>query len=208
MGNVVAGEALRLAGTSQVVNTYVALQGAIAAHCYDPTTTTVSLGSFDSGTPNRYANYYTSGAPCYFNGISGAGTYVNFFNTNDYALSRWLLDQKTKPDHGLTSYPGYQYSSSGGFYKILGASTNATIYLNFPTNTYEIFSFCDEARCYALGAQGSVAGAFAGNQIELDATPFNFDTRHLFHSIEFRVDYPQTWYFWNKLLFKMALKGE
>ena len=35
MGNVVAGEALKLAGSSQVVNTYIAMQGAIAAHCYD-----------------------------------------------------------------------------------------------------------------------------------------------------------------------------
>jgi alpha-tubulin suppressor-like RCC1 family protein len=212
MGNVVAGEALRLAGTNQVVNTYVAAQAAIPAHCYDPTTTTVSLGAFDSGTPNRYANYYTSGAPCYFNGVSGAGAYVNFFNTNDYALSRWLLDQKTKPDHGLFSYPGYQYSVSSlhpsGFYVQYGSGTNDFTNFSFPTDTYTIFAYCDEARSYALGAQGSVSGAFAGNQIELDAAPFNFDTRHLFHSIEFRVDYPQTWFFWNNLLIKMALKGE
>ncbi|HLX68017.1 MAG TPA: alpha/beta hydrolase, partial [Verrucomicrobiae bacterium] len=38
MGNVVAGEALKLAGSNQVVNTYIAMQGAVAAHAYDPTT--------------------------------------------------------------------------------------------------------------------------------------------------------------------------
>ena len=36
LGNVVASEALRLAGNNQVVNTYVAMQGAVAAHAYDP----------------------------------------------------------------------------------------------------------------------------------------------------------------------------
>ena len=35
LGNVVAGEALRLAGNNQVVNTYIAMQGAISAHAYD-----------------------------------------------------------------------------------------------------------------------------------------------------------------------------
>ena len=37
MGNVVAGEALRLAGTTHVVNTYVTSQAAISAHTYDLT---------------------------------------------------------------------------------------------------------------------------------------------------------------------------
>ena len=39
MGNVVTGEALRLAGTNQIVNTYVASQAAIPAHVYDSTVT-------------------------------------------------------------------------------------------------------------------------------------------------------------------------
>ena len=36
MGNVVAGEALRLSGTNQVVNTYIAMQAAVASYAYDP----------------------------------------------------------------------------------------------------------------------------------------------------------------------------
>ncbi len=42
MGNVVTGEALRLAaqsGSGQIVNTYVASQAAIPAHVYDATVT-------------------------------------------------------------------------------------------------------------------------------------------------------------------------
>ncbi len=45
---------------------------------------------------------------------------MNFFNTNDWALTQlWPLDQNLKPDNGLI-YPGYFYSVSGlhpnGFY--------------------------------------------------------------------------------------------
>ena len=42
MGNVVTGEALRIAaqaGTGQLVNTYVASQAAVPGHCYDPALT-------------------------------------------------------------------------------------------------------------------------------------------------------------------------
>jgi pimeloyl-ACP methyl ester carboxylesterase len=163
MGNVVAGEALRRAN-SQLVNTYVAMQGAVPSHAYDPSATTRvlgPLGSLDSGTPNCYAVYYASGAPCYFDASAGAGAYVNFYNTNDYALDKWQIDQNWKPDNAKT--PGYHYSSSSGFYKIIGAQTNSTTYLSFPTNTFEIFAYGDEARCFALGAQAGVSGAFDGN---------------------------------------------
>ena len=49
MGNVVAGEALRLAGANQVVNTYVASQAAVSAHTYD---TNIA----------NYSFYYSRGA--------------------------------------------------------------------------------------------------------------------------------------------------
>ncbi len=51
LGNVVAGEALRLAGSNQVVNTYVAMQGAVTAHAYDPTTATYQPAN-DVGEPD------------------------------------------------------------------------------------------------------------------------------------------------------------
>ncbi len=210
MGNVVAGEALRLA-TNQVVNTYVAMQAAVAAHAYDPNTPGRSLTStyltWDSGTPDRYANYWTNGAPCYFNNPAGAGTCVNFYNTNDWALRLlWTLDQDAKPDNSPTSYPGYHYSTSGGyFYKIAGSFTP---HLNFPTNTYEIFSFCDEARCQALGRQRDVGGIFATNQVGLDGAPYGFGLPHKFHSGEFRSNNAQRWQFWNTVLVKMGLKEE
>ena len=161
LGNVVAGEALRLAGNNQVVNTYIAMQGAISAHTYDPNT---AARSFSPGTPDNYANYWTNNAPCYFSGSAGAGTYVNFFNTNDYALHSatfsWEYDQNHKPDVSI-AYPGYHYSVSSlhpnGYYVQYGSTSNAFYNLNFPTNTYSIFAYCDQSRSYALGAEAGIS---------------------------------------------------
>jgi hypothetical protein len=194
MGNVVAGEALRLTGTNQVINTYAALQGAVSAHTYDPTT---AIRDPYAVTPDRYAEYYTSGAPCYFNGSAGAGAYVNFFNTNDWALTKlWPADQNLKPDAGY-GYNGTNFTS-GFFFP-------SPLY--FPTNTYTIFAFCDEASSYALGAQINVAGVFStANQVGLNSAPYNFADNHVDHSGEFRSDNARRSTFWNEVLVKMRLK--
>jgi hypothetical protein len=198
MGNVVAGEALRLAGSDQLVNTYIAMQGAVSAHTYDPTTP--DYGTYPE--PDRYADYWTNGAPSYFNGSAGAGTYVNFFNTNDYALNKWLTDQYYKPD----ALRGYGFNEYSEFY--YGYVDPITI-LNFPTNTYQIFSYADPSWSYALGAQLNVGEVFkvgtAYNEIELDATPYSFGDQHIYHSLEFRSDPPQLWQFWNQVLLSMKL---
>jgi len=201
MGNVVVGEALRQAGNNQVVNTYIAMQGAVAAHAYDATATTRSLGLLDSATPNCYANYWTNGAPCYFANSAGAGTYVNFFNANDWALngSHWQLNQDLKPDDGYSPFiPNFYFSRGDG------------TRLNFPANTYEIFAYCDEARCYAIGAQVNVSGVFKKGavyqQVDLGQSPFNFVDTHKYHSGQFRSDNMSRTAFWNMVLTKMQLK--
>jgi hypothetical protein len=200
-GNVVAGEALRLAGNNHVVNTYVAMQGAIASHAYDPTTPVRTLDStginLDSGTPNRYAHYYTDSSPCYFNSSAGAGAYVNFYNTNDWALTQlWRPDEDLKPDTGY-GWDGTNFYSGTIFH----------LYLLFPVDTYAIFSYCDEARCQALGAQVNVGGVFStSRQIDLRQPPYNFGDPHIYHSGEFRSDYAQRWQFWDEVLVQMGLK--
>jgi hypothetical protein len=203
--NVVAGEALRLAGTNKVAKTYIALQAAIAAHSYDATTPGRLLNStginLDSSTPDRYANYYTAGAPAYFSASAGAGTYVNFFNTNDWALTQlWRPNQDLKPDTGY-HFNGTNFSS--GFFP-------PYTLLLFPVDTYEIFSYCDEARCEALGAQGSVGGPFrvgsTFNEVDLSLPPFNFGATHKDHSGEFRSNNARRWQFWEEVLIQMHLK--
>jgi hypothetical protein len=199
MGNVVAGEALRLAN-SQVANTYIAMQGAVPAHCYDNSTVNRSTYS----TPDRYAHYWTNSSPSYFSASAGAGTYVNFYNTNDYALSWWNVDQSQKPDNGILgigiNYPGYFYSSSSGFYKIAGT----TYYLGFPTNTYEIFSFCDPSWSYALGAEAGVTTLDSITDLQSvwlpDPLSHHDYSSHFWHSAEFRSDYPSQVNFWRTVL--------
>jgi len=203
LGNVVAGEALRLTGNSQVVNTYIAMQGAVAAHAYDPSTAAYNLGSYYDGAPDCYAHYWTNGAPCLFNASVGAGAYVNFFNLNDWALTNaWLLYQIQK--HNLN--PGYSYNAGTGAYsKNFGITP-----LSFPANTYELFGNFIQAPCFALGMQPNVGGVFKNgavyNQVELDISPYNFDREHIYHSGEFRSDNAQRWQFWNQVLVKAKLK--
>jgi len=199
-GNVVAGEALRLAGANKIVNTYIAMQAAVDSHTYDPTRPARPV-TFT--TPDRYGQYYTNGASNYFNGSAGAGAYVNFFNTNDWALIvAWQPDQNSKPDLG------YSYSSTDDTWWKLGLFSNTP--LVFPRDTYTIYSFCDQAHSYALGMQPNVGGAFRTgtnyNQVELDAAPYNFGPQHIYHSGEFRSDNPQRWQFWYQVLVQMGLK--
>lgn len=113
MGNIVAGEALRLAGNSQVVNAYVASQAAIPAHVYDGTIAGAAnllnftynnpsipdgfepeAGAYGPATPNIYGNYLAGNS-------AAAGRRVNFFNPNDYALApnAWQFNQVLKPDN-------------------------------------------------------------------------------------------------------------
>ncbi|EEF58260.1 Fibronectin type III domain protein [Pedosphaera parvula Ellin514] len=206
MGNVVAGEALRLAGTNHVVNTYVAMQAAVSAHAYDPGTPTWTSGS----TPDIYANYWTNGAPCYFNGVSGTGSRADFYNTNDFALNAWLTDQYWKPDHGISSYPGYWYSTPGtthpsGFYKIFGSGANDFSNLYFPTDSYVILAYCVQSRSYCLGATASASGftpqdlssVWPGDTHPELHGPYS---AHFWHSAEFRANNMEQNAYWNQLL--------
>jgi hypothetical protein len=205
MGNIAAGEALRITNTNAtLVKTYVAMQAAVASHAYDGSAPTRTVNFLrDDSTPNRYAHYYQSNSPPYFNGVVGAVNYINFYNTNDYALAaiRWQLDQDLKPAGTI----GYGYTPDNGkFYKEYYGTE-----LVFPTDTYEIFSFCDEARCYALGAQPNVGGPFqTANQVDLSAAPFNFGAAHKGHSAQFRSTNMERAAFWNRFLIRAGLKEE
>jgi hypothetical protein len=203
MGNIVVPEALRQAGSGQPVDTYIAMQAAIASHAYDATTTNRSLGMFDSYTYDRHAEYYTNGAPCYFNGIKGAKHFANFFNRRDWALSWWEVDQNTKPDMGYS----WVNMPSGPEQYYYQSSPSSVRQLFFPQDTYEIFSFETEGRCYATGAQTNVAGPFSlSAQVDLDGA-YGFGDLHKGHSGEFRSTNMDRWPFWDQVLFTMGLKS-
>ena len=154
MGNIAAGEALRQA-TSTLVQTYTAFQGSVPAQDYDTNAPTLTV-SPDAGEPNVYAHYWNATNAQYFAGVIGSARYVNFFNTNDFVLDHWLAYQPDKP----VSYLDYGYTS-GNYWQIVSGEYD---YLHFPTNTYQIFSFCQQAKCNCIGEQGSLGGVFLGNQ--------------------------------------------
>jgi hypothetical protein len=218
MGNIVAGEALRLAGTNQVVNTYVASQAAIPAHVYDSTVTNTlqfsyqypsgllyALGSVNYGpfTPNIYGNWFAGNS-------GGTGRRVSFFNGNDFALAmpRWGFDQVVKPDvfvFGKYAYLGSPNDPSPWnhfVFEILGA-TNYFDIVNNVNDRYEVMSYAAQARSTALGATPGIT-----NLVNLDLTTVwptdssghNY-TDHFWHSAEFRGDCWQEWSYWNTLLF-------
>lgn len=114
-----------------------------------------------------------------------------------------LVTPDRTPSPRLAVFASPSSTHPSGFYKIV---SSIDINLSFPTDTYSIFAFCDEASCFALGAQADVGGHFSGHQIELDNPPFNFGHNHVDHSGEFRSDYARRAGFWNTVLLQMKLK--
>jgi len=219
MGNVVAGEALRLSGSSRVVNTYVASQAAVSAHTYD---TNIANYSFNyppwrsqAVTPNIYGNWLSG------NYGGGAGRLVNFYNTNDYALQRsvWQLNQLLKPDQAVAMNGLWDYSYVGPtndpppwnhFEKsaTLGFTIIDFDIVNVLTNRYEVMGLAAESWTTALGATPNVGnvggniylGRITNPRIWLPDPTGNNYAAHFWHSAEFRGDYWQLQGYWSELL--------
>jgi hypothetical protein len=208
MGNVVVGESLRLAtdaGLSGLFHTYVAMQGAIAAHCYDSNATVRALNSIlgvnnDSGTFNLYRYFWEQQTlppsfdlwKPYLYDVNGAGRSVNFLNPLDVALSSWRYDQDTKPDRGW-------YYDQYGFRR---NSPSARLDRHF--DRYEIFARVAEARCYALGAELSMGGTFQYNQVNLN-TAYGWQGNSYEHSAEFNSTIQRRTPFWGQVLDQMQI---
>jgi hypothetical protein len=221
MGNVVTGEALRLAGTNQVVNTYIASQAAVSAHTYDETVPNYSFNvvvggvgfNFGPKTPNIYGDWFTG------NNGGGAGRVISLYNTNDYALSQvhWQLDQLVKPDVLVVENGApwnYEYGGSASdpapwndFFKtndLTGATVSFNI-VNTSTNRYEVMGYAAQSYTTALGATPNVENLTKSlNLVSLWPSPDPLDNdyaSHFYHSAQFRGDAVSEWNYWNSLLF-------
>ena len=222
MGNVVAGEALRLAGNNQVVKTYVASQAALPAHNYDAAVTTPyllqfnyhypsgplwALGTMNYGpdTPNIYGNRLTNNA--------AAGRRVNFYNQNDFALAapRWCFDEITKPDY-IPPNNYYYYNGSlsdpapWNKFKdspIVGDTGVLVDIVTNLNNRYKIMSYAAESYSTALGATPGITTF--DDRLDLtaiwpaDSSGHSY-ADHFWHSAQFRGDYWQEQNYWNTLL--------
>jgi hypothetical protein len=208
MGNVVTGEALRLAGSSVLVNTYVASQAAISARAYD---NTVPADATNSYTPHVYGpdvegHYYTNGAPPYFNGIGGAATFVDYFNAVDYALGYWIIDQNFKADSFNYHYTTPSFAIPSGYYYEPPFTLPRA--LTFPTDTYETFAEAVQSYSLALGAETNIAAKFpVSKAVNLNAAPYNFGPLHVGHSLQFRSDNMTAAPYWNQLLVSFGLSN-
>jgi len=222
MGNVLAGEALRLAGNNQIVNTYVASQAAIPAHVYDASVTNLLLfvynhpdvpnlfepSGFNYGptTPNIYGNRLASNS-------AAAGRRINFYNANDYALvqPRWGYNQIRKPDTFFLS-GHYTYNGSTndaapwnnfGFVFASGDPPSSLDIVNNLLQRYEAISYAAESYSISLGAAASLTtfdGKFdLSTTWPTDTTGHNYGD-HFWHSAQFRGDSTQQWGYWRTLL--------
>jgi hypothetical protein len=220
MGNVVASEALRLAGTTNLVNTYVASQAALPAEMYDPTVLDYSFyyppWVLANVTPDIDQKWFAT------NNGNAAGQIISFYNTNDYALARgrWQLDQLLKPDQlVLTGGAIWDYGYSGNvddpppwnhFYKEESDGldlTNFNIVTNL-LNRYEVMALAAQPYTTALGATPGVNNVFLDVNLDRvgnnaiwpgDPTGQNY-VEHFWHSAQFRGDYWQQQGYWIELL--------
>jgi hypothetical protein len=219
MGNVVTGEALRLAaqsGAGQLVDTYAASQAAVPGHCYDPgltgndLLTFGALGILGPKTPNIYNNWMVPVAPH----LSAVGTKANFYNVNDYALGKWQTDQVTKPD--VRTYTYYYDSTNTSqiqdlFKKaIVPPISEVNLHLGDVSNVqdrYEIMAYASEPRSKALGGVTTVNGFSAQNLPGIwpaDSTGHNY-ADHRWHSAQFRFTNMDQHDYWHTLLNQFRL---
>ena len=202
-GNVVAGEALRLA-TGQVVHTYVASQAAVSADLYQ------------SGIPEYFADYttpdvlsaYPATTNCYLAGVANkAANLFSYYNEEDYALhsapaGSWEQNNRLKPDMN------YHYEGPATAYDTTAQPTPSRFYydslipldertLTFTNDTHEIFSYAAESRGVALGVQSSLTEF---TLFDLAASPLSYTGAHYSRSRQFRSNVLEEGAYWDKVL--------
>ena len=226
MGNIVAGEALRLAGTNQD-GQHLRCEpgGGDRPHLRRQLAEIVCLVLNPAPvTPNIYKNWFAS------NNGGGAMHVINFYNINDYALEsgRWELDQQLKPDNSLTVFggiylfAGYPYTGNANYTPGSVDDTPPWLYfgkdtmsgfvpfnMNVTADRYKVSAYAAQARASALGKTlGTLNNIFQNIALTRllpspiwppDATGHSYSD-HFWHSAEFRGDYWQQQGYWKELL--------
>jgi len=201
-GNVVAGEALRLA-SGQVVHTYIATQAAVPADCYQ---SGVSEYFNNYSTPNVFLSFPPT-ANTYLTGVSSkAGQLFSYYNTVDYALhsvwvGSWEWNNSARPDLSYwyagprdTYDTSAQPTPSRFYYDVVPYVPPAPRDMVFANDTFEIFSYAAEARGSALGVQSAMDDFSTFN---LRGAPLNYDQAHYSHSRQFRSNIVDEWEYWS-----------
>jgi pimeloyl-ACP methyl ester carboxylesterase len=212
MGNVVVGQALRELGEGYKIQNYIATQAAIAAHMYDNTVPGLGSDEIEITTPNLYGYYFngTSKDLPYLDSVwdkvekdkNGVPRMFNYFNVDDWALKRWLDNNKGtlltsgKPDidhdynyiGDLDSY-WPDITSDAFVSKINGI-------LRIPQDRFEIFAYCIRTRSNPLGAEGGLVKGFT----KFDLKNLGFDEWNYSHSKQFRSNIVDEWNYWKQVI--------
>jgi len=163
----------------------------------------------------------------YMRGAKGAENWFNYFNKNDWALGLWIFNQSQKPngpDYALLKallgrtlaleyqsiwdqrfHRSYTYEcfpdKRWGFYLRDARNDTNSRNLYTPEDTYEIFSYCAQARCNPTGRQSNLGAPFVdkdGKDRQCDWHEYGSD--HPGHSAQFRHTIAMMFPFWKALL--------
>ncbi len=218
MGGIVTMETLKelAAAGQQPVDNWVLMQAAVPAQCFDPNVPSHQFFLNVEAvlpTPDTYRSYATG----ITNALRPGGRISNFFNTNDFALSTWEINQSFNNanlrGYGLTtikpnSFLGY--STDGANSHLSTNSWNLSFwstiyggyYLHGPTravtNALELMPFVSRPRSLAVGAVPSVHGQVSG---EFNLSTLGFGSSPGDHSGEFNrnVQEAPVWPFYSQL---------
>ena len=163
----------------------------------------------------------------YMCGARGAKNWFNYFNANDWALGLWIFNQSLKPNGpdsaflkallGRTLALEYQtvwdqefhvsyayerfFDNRWGFYAKDARNDTNSRGLYTPENTYEIFSYCAQARCNPMGRQSNLGAQFIGDKGKDRQCDWNaYGSDHPGHSAQFRHTIATMFPFWEALL--------
>jgi hypothetical protein len=159
---------------------------------------TAMLAYRQPSTPDVYTRYWTTGESATHPGTwpssnvpylddsrfgSSSTIFANFYNQADYALNGgslsnpgWIFTQKTKPNSHFVPNGLPFFYTSGRFYE--GANG-----LEFPSDTYKIFSFAAGSWSIAMGT-APTGGVFT--ELHSLSSELNYGNEHLWHSGQFR----------------------
>jgi hypothetical protein len=204
MGNVVAGEAIRMSQNNWV-ESYVAMQAAIPAHCYDNTRPSYARKRM----PNIYGHYLSgrsSDQPYLIDNFDKTMT-IAYINRWDYALGKWEVNNRSfKPSSDLngmydyydydrnldTYYPNDSFPSEGDVFSYRYDAGPPHRLLVFDRDKYEIFSRCLVSRSRALGSYPVINGF----RIIQNLSVWGYDKKPYDHSRQFRSNIAREWPFW------------
>lgn len=196
LGNVVAGEALRLLPAGVKVKGYLASQAAISAHTYDRNVPDYRNWYYVNWpqTPNVYAYYFGGTVPDkpYFTGLSDKVENIfSYYNPGDYALTWWQYNNYLKPD----DWAGYGYEGAVDMYQPAWSNRfyRQSEDLRFEENRYEIFARCAESRSWPLGQVGQIRDFTR----LWNLTGFGYNGEYYSHSRQFRSNIIAEWQYWH-----------